>query len=69
MSKKWRVKSSSKLIALTNNASYSGFVQGLKQPAYHIDRGWKSANKQAEKLLHQVQPIFNRLFERQWRKA
>lgn len=69
MRRQWRLKSSSKLIALTNEATYSGYVQGLRQPVYHVQRGWKSANKRAKELLGQMQPIFNRLFERQWRKS
>jgi hypothetical protein len=63
---KWKLKTGSRVI-LENTASYSGFVQGLKQAKFHADRGWKNAYKRADEMIDQLHKIFHRLFEKQWR--
>lgn len=64
MGRKWHVNSSSRLITLRNEATYSGWVQGADQVGYHAARGWKNAVKRAEEMLPQLQDIFSRLFQK-----
>jgi hypothetical protein len=56
MDKRWSFKirkmASVVRITITNTASYSIFVQGLRQTWYHAKRGWKRVGKVVDATSH-----------------
>lgn len=52
LSTKWGYEGRGFNQALVNNASYSGYVHGRRQPAYHKRTGWKTV----EEVLREEAP-------------
>ena len=67
MGRQWKIVRSAKQIILKNTASYSGYVEGIKQTWYHKERGWPLAHKVGEQLLPRLFEIFKVQLNKEWR--